>query len=162
MFRNIGCTSPNNTIRTELIGTEHLCLFGFRHPNCVGRKEETDRRLVGCFRYKALAQQYKAMYPTLEIDIDGELVKLKVTEVTQKVLSETLSPPLCSNISSADFRTMWSGSSPWWETGCTSCTRLFMVLRRRFWWKEPTQPCWTSTLVSVWLSVCMSMRLHHI
>uniref|UniRef100_A0A667YWE0 Adenylosuccinate synthetase n=1 Tax=Myripristis murdjan TaxID=586833 RepID=A0A667YWE0_9TELE len=28
-------------------------------------------------RYKVLAQQYKAMYPTLEIDIDGELVKLK-------------------------------------------------------------------------------------
>uniref|UniRef100_A0A8C5HK54 Adenylosuccinate synthetase n=1 Tax=Gouania willdenowi TaxID=441366 RepID=A0A8C5HK54_GOUWI len=28
-------------------------------------------------RYKALAQQYKAMYPTLEIDKDGELDKLK-------------------------------------------------------------------------------------
>uniref|UniRef100_A0A673CAC4 Adenylosuccinate synthetase n=1 Tax=Sphaeramia orbicularis TaxID=375764 RepID=A0A673CAC4_9TELE len=28
-------------------------------------------------RYKVLAQQYKAMYPTLEIDIEGELVKLK-------------------------------------------------------------------------------------
>lgn len=25
-----------------------------------------------------LAQQYKSMYPTLEIDIEGELVKLKV------------------------------------------------------------------------------------
>lgn len=42
------------------------------------------------------------MYPTLEIDIDGELVKLKVGEVKQEVLVETLSPPLCSNISSAD------------------------------------------------------------
>lgn len=30
------------------------------------------------YRYKVLAQQYKAMYPTLEIDIEGELVKLKV------------------------------------------------------------------------------------
>ncbi|KAG7259805.1 hypothetical protein CRUP_032762, partial [Coryphaenoides rupestris] len=28
-------------------------------------------------RYKVLAQQYKSMYPTLEIDIDGELIKLK-------------------------------------------------------------------------------------
>ncbi|XP_056148336.1 adenylosuccinate synthetase isozyme 2 isoform X2 [Lampris incognitus] len=28
-------------------------------------------------RYKVLAQQYKDMYPTLEIDIEGELVKLK-------------------------------------------------------------------------------------
>ncbi|KAF1375556.1 hypothetical protein PFLUV_G00221420 [Perca fluviatilis] len=28
-------------------------------------------------RYKALAQQYKGMYPTLEIDIEGELIKLK-------------------------------------------------------------------------------------
>uniref|UniRef100_A0A3Q4AZ54 Adenylosuccinate synthetase n=1 Tax=Mola mola TaxID=94237 RepID=A0A3Q4AZ54_MOLML len=28
-------------------------------------------------RYKVLAKQYKAMYPTLEIDIEGELVKLK-------------------------------------------------------------------------------------
>uniref|UniRef100_A0AAY4DIY3 Adenylosuccinate synthetase n=1 Tax=Denticeps clupeoides TaxID=299321 RepID=A0AAY4DIY3_9TELE len=28
-------------------------------------------------RYKVLAQQYKSMYPTLEIDIDGELEKLK-------------------------------------------------------------------------------------
>lgn len=113
MFRNVGCTSPSNTIRTELIGTEHYCLFGLRNPNHIGRKEEIDRSLVGYFRYKVLAQQYKAMYPTLEIDIDGELVKLKVTEVKQKVLLETLSPPLCSNSSSADFRTTWSGSSPW-------------------------------------------------
>ncbi|XP_036402422.1 adenylosuccinate synthetase isozyme 2-like isoform X1 [Megalops cyprinoides] len=29
-------------------------------------------------RYKILARQYKAMYPTLEVDIDGELEKLKV------------------------------------------------------------------------------------
>uniref|UniRef100_A0A3Q4H5G5 Adenylosuccinate synthetase n=1 Tax=Neolamprologus brichardi TaxID=32507 RepID=A0A3Q4H5G5_NEOBR len=28
-------------------------------------------------RYKALAQQYQSMYPTLKIDIDGELLKLK-------------------------------------------------------------------------------------
>ncbi|KAM6956803.1 adenylosuccinate synthetase isozyme 2 [Aplochiton taeniatus] len=28
-------------------------------------------------RYKALAQQYKDMYPTLEIDVEGELLKLK-------------------------------------------------------------------------------------
>ncbi|XP_034407696.1 adenylosuccinate synthetase isozyme 2 [Cyclopterus lumpus] len=28
-------------------------------------------------RYKVLAKQYKAMYPTLEIDIEGELTKLK-------------------------------------------------------------------------------------
>uniref|UniRef100_A0A3Q2QYN4 Adenylosuccinate synthetase n=1 Tax=Fundulus heteroclitus TaxID=8078 RepID=A0A3Q2QYN4_FUNHE len=28
-------------------------------------------------RYKVLAQQYKAMYPTLEINIEGELVRLK-------------------------------------------------------------------------------------
>ncbi|XP_063047552.1 adenylosuccinate synthetase isozyme 2 [Engraulis encrasicolus] len=28
-------------------------------------------------RYKLLAQQYKSMYPTLEVDIDGELEKLK-------------------------------------------------------------------------------------
>lgn len=33
------------------------------------------------YRYKVLAQQYKAMYPTLEIDIEGELVKLKVLEI---------------------------------------------------------------------------------
>lgn len=31
-----------------------------------------------------LAQQYKAMYPTLELDIEGELVKLKVIEGKQK------------------------------------------------------------------------------
>lgn len=30
-------------------------------------------------RYKMLAQQYKAMYPTLETDVEGELLKLKVT-----------------------------------------------------------------------------------
>ncbi|KAJ3609985.1 hypothetical protein NHX12_022079 [Muraenolepis orangiensis] len=28
-------------------------------------------------RYKVLAQQYKSMYPTLEIDIEGELLRLK-------------------------------------------------------------------------------------
>uniref|UniRef100_A0A672JQ38 Adenylosuccinate synthetase n=1 Tax=Salarias fasciatus TaxID=181472 RepID=A0A672JQ38_SALFA len=28
-------------------------------------------------RFKVLAQQYKSMYPTLEIDVEGELVKLK-------------------------------------------------------------------------------------
>lgn len=31
-----------------------------------------------CCRYNILAKQYKAMYPTLEIDIEGELTKLKV------------------------------------------------------------------------------------
>lgn len=34
--------------------------------------------MVAC-RYKVLAHQYKAMYPTLEIDIEGELLRLKVT-----------------------------------------------------------------------------------
>lgn len=33
-----------------------------------------------CFflRFKVLANQYKSIYPTLEIDIEGELQKLKV------------------------------------------------------------------------------------
>lgn len=31
------------------------------------------------FRFKVLANQYKAIYPTLEIDIEGELEKLKVS-----------------------------------------------------------------------------------
>lgn len=39
---------------------------------------------ICCFRFKVLAQQYKAMYPTLEIDTEGELVKLQVTEIKQK------------------------------------------------------------------------------
>ncbi len=41
-----------------------------------------------------LAQQYKAMYPTLEIDIEGELVKLKVLKIKQKNIFRnlTLSP----------------------------------------------------------------------
>ena len=34
--------------------------------------------MVAC-RYKVLAHQYKAMYPTLEIDIEGELSRLKVS-----------------------------------------------------------------------------------
>ena len=29
-------------------------------------------------RFKVLANQYKSIYPTLEIDIEGELQKLKV------------------------------------------------------------------------------------
>ena len=37
--------------------------------------------LSGSFRYKVLAQQYKSMYPTLEIDVEGELLRLKVPEV---------------------------------------------------------------------------------
>lgn len=45
------------------------------------------------------------MYPTLVIDIDGELVKLKVTEVKEKkLLLETQIPPLCSNISVCRFQ----------------------------------------------------------
>lgn len=31
------------------------------------------------FRFKVLANQYKAVYPTLKIDIEGELEKLKVS-----------------------------------------------------------------------------------
>lgn len=31
------------------------------------------------FRFKVLANQYKAIYPTLKIDIEGELEKLKVS-----------------------------------------------------------------------------------
>lgn len=38
--------------------------------------------MIYCCRYKVLAQQYKAMYPTLDIDIDGELIKLKVIKET--------------------------------------------------------------------------------
>ncbi len=38
---------------------------------------------VDCFRFKGLAQQYKAMYPTLEIDTEGELAKLQVIENKQ-------------------------------------------------------------------------------
>lgn len=37
------------------------------------------RLMACCSRYKLLAQEYKAMYPTLETDVEGELLKLKVT-----------------------------------------------------------------------------------
>lgn len=45
------------------------------------REIESKLISVTCYRYKVLAQQYKAMYPTLEIDIEGELVKLKVIQI---------------------------------------------------------------------------------
>ena len=61
-----------------------------------------------------MAQQYKGMYPTLVIDIEGELDKLKVVQAKQKkIFLETLFSPVCSNVFLLFFRTMWSGSSPW-------------------------------------------------
>lgn len=62
--------------------------------------------VVNVCRYKVLAQQYKAMYPTLEIDIKGELAKLKVGT---NCLKNTLYLCLYNNISHV-FRTMWRGS----------------------------------------------------
>lgn len=54
------------------------------------------------------------MYPTLVIDIEGELDKLKVVQAKQKkIFLETLFSPVCSNVFLLFFRTMWSGSSPW-------------------------------------------------
>lgn len=49
-------------------------------------------------RYKVLAQQYRDMYPTLEIDVDGELVRLKVTQFNWDLLlvHPTPRPPPCS------------------------------------------------------------------
>lgn len=35
-----------------------------------------------------LAQQYTAMYPTLETDVEGELLKLKVTQINWRRLKE--------------------------------------------------------------------------
>lgn len=61
-----------------------------------------------------LAQQYKAMYPTLEIDVEGELVKLKVKDVKHMlpfqnhfILAFTLT--FCV----FHVRTMRRRSSPW-------------------------------------------------
>lgn len=48
---------------------------------------------VACYRYKVLAQQYKAMYPTLEIDIEGELVKLKVIKIQHKNIFRNIKLP---------------------------------------------------------------------
>ena len=68
---------------------------------------------VACSRYKVLARQYKSMYPTLEIDIEGELDKLKVIKTTRKTFLEALNCRLCSNMLGDLCRTTWSGSSPW-------------------------------------------------
>lgn len=45
-------------------------------------RRKTNRNLSEAFfpfRFKVLANQYKAIYPTLKIDIEGELEKLKVS-----------------------------------------------------------------------------------
>lgn len=89
--------------------------------------------VVNVCRYKVLAQQYKAMYPTLEIDIKGELAKLKVGT---NCLKNTLYLCLYNNISHV-FRTMWRGSSQWSEMVYTTCMKLYMVLQRRSWWRAP-------------------------
>lgn len=49
-------------------------------------------------RYKMLAQQYKAMYPTLETDVEGELLKLKVTEINWRRLKEEGKNPTDSRL----------------------------------------------------------------
>lgn len=54
------------------------------------RENESKLINVACYRYKVLAQQYKAMYPTLEIDIEGELVKLKVIKILLKNVSRSI------------------------------------------------------------------------
>lgn len=43
------------------------------------RKKKMKPRWLLSSRFKVLANQYKAIYPTLEIDIEGELKKLKVS-----------------------------------------------------------------------------------
>uniref|UniRef100_W5NE90 Adenylosuccinate synthetase n=1 Tax=Lepisosteus oculatus TaxID=7918 RepID=W5NE90_LEPOC len=51
---------------------ESVVLMGLEMANILSFLEGFQER------FKVLAQQYKSMYPTLEIDIDGELAKLKI------------------------------------------------------------------------------------
>lgn len=46
----------------------------------AGSQRKDKNELIGrcSSRYKVLAKQYKSMYPTLKMDVDGELAKLKV------------------------------------------------------------------------------------
>lgn len=90
-------------------------------------------------RYKILAHQYKSMYPTLEIDIEGELERLKVKWPLNEYICIYLS--LFVMKFAVFFSTIWSGLDPWWGTGFTSCTRLFVVPPKKSWWKEPMLRC---------------------
>lgn len=69
MARYVVCEAP-----VFLISLQHDVVW--YHTSPVGNSWQIIN--VACYRYKALAQQYKGMYPTLEIDIEGELIKLKV------------------------------------------------------------------------------------
>uniref|UniRef100_A0A8C5AJH2 Adenylosuccinate synthetase n=1 Tax=Gadus morhua TaxID=8049 RepID=A0A8C5AJH2_GADMO len=49
----------------------------FDFHQAVDRVQEQLRKEQVGGKYKVLAQQYKSMYPTLEIDVEGELLRLK-------------------------------------------------------------------------------------
>ncbi|KPP57573.1 hypothetical protein Z043_124686, partial [Scleropages formosus] len=48
-------------------------------------------------RYKVLAKQYKSMYPTLDIDVDGELEKLKVNHRLLAYV-DRIKPMVCDGV----------------------------------------------------------------
>lgn len=93
------------------------------------------RLMVCCSRYKMLAQQYKAMYPTLETDVEGELLKLKVThsKSAQPLGRKKEVLVLTSKRFAFYIRTTQRRSSPWWGTACTTCTRPSTARPRRSW-----------------------------
>lgn len=55
-----------------------------------------------------LAKQYKSMYPTLEMDVDGELEKLKVTSSEGNAERNRGGDVFC-----VGFRATRRRSSPW-------------------------------------------------
>lgn len=96
-------------------------------------------------RFKNLVRQYQSMYPSLTVDVDDQLKKLKVQTdgywATNAVIYKNLHPLLVS------CRTMLRDCDQWSETESTTCTKRFTDLQRAFWSKGPMQLSLTLTLV---------------
>lgn len=106
--------------------------------------------LVNLFRFKNLVQQYQSMYPSLTVDVEDQLKKLKV-ETDKSDVIEWLSVIVSSTETYLCFLASWRNSlrdcGRWLETVFIICTKLFMAPLRRFWLKGPMLLCLTSTLV---------------
>lgn len=78
-------------------------------------------------RFKNLVHQYQSMYPSLTVDVDDQLKKLKVQMDDNCAMIYTDLHRLL-----VLCRTTLRGCGQWSETESTTCTKHFMDLRRTF------------------------------
>lgn len=120
---------PGRVITPRLIQSSHvMSLMTFVNP----------------FRFKNLVHQYQSMYPSLTVDVEDQLKKLKVDTIIFKWWFIVTVPNITTYFL---CRNTVRDCGRWLEMGSITCMKLFMVLQRKFWLRVPMPLSLILTLV---------------